>query len=71
MIKLTIGFILDMIIGDPENPLHPVRGIGNLAGKLEGICRNIFKNSLKIAGFIVWILTVGIVFAITSAIWIP
>lgn len=68
MIKLTIGFILDMIIGDPENPLHPVRGIGNLAGKLEGICRNIFKNSLKIAGFIVWILTVGIVFAITFGI---
>lgn len=68
MIELTIGFILDLIIGDPENPFHPVRGIANLAVKLEKIARRIFKNHLKAAGFIVWILTVSTVYAVTNGI---
>lgn len=65
MIELTIGFILDLIIGDPNNPFHPVRGIGWIANKLEILARTIFKNSLKFAGFIVWLLTVGVTFSIT------
>lgn len=68
MIQLTIGFILDMIIGDPENPFHPVRGIGNIASKLERIWRKLLKNSLKMAGLIVWIFTILIVFTITFGI---
>lgn len=65
---LTIGFILDLIIGDPNNPLHPVRGIGLLAEKLEKIFRKILKNSLKSAGLIVWIFTIFITFLITYGI---
>jgi adenosylcobinamide-phosphate synthase len=68
MIELTIGFILDIIIGDPNNPFHPVRGIGYIASKLENIFRSILKKKLKLAGFIVWIFTVGITFIITFAI---
>lgn len=62
MIELTIGFILDLIIGDPNNPFHPVRGIGYIAKKLEIIFRSVLKNHLKAAGFIVCILTVSITF---------
>ena len=68
MIELTIGFILDLIIGDPNNPFHPVRGIGFIASKLEILARMVFKNLLKFAGFIVWIFTVAITFLITFII---
>lgn len=66
--ELTIGFILDLLIGDPNNPFHPVRGIGLLASKLETIFRKLLKNSLKIAGLIVWIITIILTFAITYGI---
>lgn len=68
MIELTIGFLLDLIIGDPNNPFHPVRGIGYIAKKLEALFRKILKKSLKAAGFFTWIFTVLIVFAITFEI---
>lgn len=64
MIQLSIGFILDLIIGDPNNPFHPVRGIGYIAKKLENLFRSILKNYLKAAGLIVWIFTVLITFGI-------
>ncbi|WP_315067662.1 cobalamin biosynthesis protein [uncultured Clostridium sp.] len=65
MIELSIGFLLDLIIGDPNNPLHPVRGIGYLTKRLEMIFRKIFKKQLKLAGLITWILTIAITFAVT------
>ena len=68
MIQLSIGFILDLIVGDPNNPFHPVRGIGYIAKKFEGLFRNILKKHLKIAGLIVWALTVIITFGITFEI---
>ncbi|CUU46595.1 MULTISPECIES: adenosylcobinamide-phosphate synthase CbiB [Clostridium] len=68
MIELSIGFVLDLLIGDPNNPLHPVRGIGYVAKKLEALFRRILRKHLKAAGLIVWILTVSIIFAIVFAI---
>ncbi len=68
MIELSIGFLLDLIIGDPNNPLHPVRGIGYLTKRLEMIFRKIFKKQLKLAGLITWILTIAITFAVTLVI---
>lgn len=68
MIQLSIGFVLDLIIGDPNNPFHPVRGIGYIAKKLEGLFRKSLKKYLKIAGLIVWVLTVLITFGIVFQI---
>lgn len=68
MIELTIGFFLDLIIGDPNNPYHPVRGIGYLAKRFETIFRRLFKNYLKVAGLITWILTIAVTFIITLGI---
>ncbi|MBU3106796.1 adenosylcobinamide-phosphate synthase CbiB [Clostridium gasigenes] len=64
MIEITIGFILDFIIGDPQNPYHPVRIIGTLCKWLEKIFRAVFKNSLKLAGGFTWIIAVIVVYAV-------
>lgn len=65
MIQLTLGFILDLFIGDPNNPVHPVRIIGKICNSLENIFRKLLKSNLKTAGFIVWIITVAITFFTT------
>ena len=41
------GFILDILIGDPERLYHPVRLIGKLTGGLERLLRKIFPASKK------------------------
>lgn len=55
MISLIIGFVMDLIIGDPHNPVHPVRIIGNIAKIIENFYRKILPNKLKIAGFLSWL----------------
>ena len=30
MIEIILGFLLDLIVGDPQNPIHPIRIIGSL-----------------------------------------
>lgn len=64
MIELSIGYILDLIIGDPQNPFHPIRLIGSLCSILEKIFRLILKSKLKIAGLLTWIFSVSIVFCV-------
>lgn len=64
MIKIIIGYLLDLIIGDPQNPYHPIRGIGKIAQIFENLFRKIFKKHLKLAGAITWIVVVSMVFLI-------
>lgn len=68
MKEITIGFILDLIIGDPQNPYHPIRFIGALCKKLETFFRERFKNNLKTAGLLTWIIAVVVVYTITKAL---
>lgn len=68
MKELTIGFLLDLLIGDPQNPFHPIRFIGSLCSSLEKFFRKILNNYLKIAGLLTWIFSVAIVYIITSVI---
>ncbi len=67
MLSYTIGLVLDFIIGDPNNPFHPVRIIGSLGIKLENITRRVFKN-LKISGFVIWLGVILITFLVNSLI---
>ena len=67
MLSYTIGLVLDFIIGDPNNPFHPVRIIGALGIKLENITRRIFKN-LKISGFVTWLGVILITFLVNLLI---
>lgn len=62
MIEIILGFLLDLIIGDPQNPIHPIRIIGVLCEKVEKIFRNILKGYLKVAGLFTWIVVVSVVF---------
>jgi len=70
LISIFIGYILDLIFGDPYSFPHPVRFIGNLIKFLEQNIRMLAKNKkyLKIGGFFLWITTVGTTYIITYLI---
>ena len=60
---LGLGFLLDLIVGDPHWLYHPVRLIGALISGLEKILRRIFprgKNGELAAGGVLLVLTSGI-----------
>ncbi len=42
-----IGYILDLIFGDPYQLPHPIRLIGTLISKIEKLVRKYFKNTPK------------------------
>lgn len=65
MISYTLGFILDLIIGEPHNPYHPVRGIGAFSKGLEKGLRNAFSRNLYLAGGITWALTILATYFVT------
>ncbi|WP_294170085.1 cobalamin biosynthesis protein [uncultured Clostridium sp.] len=68
MKELTIGFLLDLLIGDPQNPFHPIRFIGKLCNSLEKFFRKMLSKYLKIAGLLTWIFSVAIVYTISFLI---
>ena len=67
-IPLLVGFIIDLILGDPYTLPHPVRAIGNLISHLEKYVRQKFSDHLRLGGFFlitaVLAITSGITFAI-------
>ncbi|MCM1226364.1 MAG: adenosylcobinamide-phosphate synthase CbiB [Clostridium sp.] len=50
VLPLIIGFVLDLIIGDPYDLPHPVRLMGKLISALENLFRKLFPNRLILAG---------------------
>ena len=42
---LVIGFVLDLLIGDPRWLYHPICVIGNLIAVLEKVIRKIFQKN--------------------------
>ena len=44
---MVVGFIIDIIFGDPYSLPHPVRAIGTLISKLEKFVRSRFNNLRK------------------------
>ena len=42
---LVIGFVLDLLIGDPRWLYHPICVIGNLIAVLEKVIRKIFPKN--------------------------
>lgn len=60
---ILIGFLMDLLIGDPHWMYHPVRLIGKLIILLEDILRNTFpktKDGEQKAGFVFVVLVCGI-----------
>ncbi len=70
ILSIYIGYTIDLIVGDPYSFPHPVIYIGKLIKSVENIIRKIFQDEkyLKLAGFILWFITVGITYLITYLI---
>lgn len=68
IVPFSIGYVLDLILGDPDIPFHPVRLIGNFINLFEKIYRKIFSKNKKgeILGGIFLCLSV-----IIAAVFIP
>lgn len=69
-IIILLAFLLDMILGDPVRPTHPVVIIGKLIDSFEKKLRKLFKTPrcLKTAGVILWFATVLLVYIATYCI---
>ncbi|OPJ55976.1 adenosylcobinamide-phosphate synthase CbiB [Alkalithermobacter paradoxus] len=67
ILSIYIGYLSDLIFGDPYSFPHPVRYIGNLIRFIEKIIRKstTTRLGLKIGGFILNILVVGVTYLIT------
>ena len=70
LLSIYTGYALDLIIGDPYSFPHPVRYIGKLISMVEKQIRKIISSDkgLKIAGFFLWFIVVGLTFCVTSLI---
>ena len=63
LLALPIGFIIDLIIGDPHGWPHPVIWIGKLISLLEKGLRRAFPKTPageKAAGAVLWLITAGV-----------
>lgn len=63
ILPLLLGFVIDLFFGDPHEIPHPVVWIGKLISFLENNLREVFPKTAKgerIAGFILWVVTVTI-----------
>jgi len=67
--SLLLGVLLDGLIGEPQNPLHPVRLMARLALFLERLTRRLLPGHLRAAGLLTWFLTAGTSFGVSLALW--
>lgn len=71
LLALGIGFVLDLIIGDPHGWWHPVIGIGHWISTCEKMIRKLFpdtKKGLLAGGVLLVILVTGVSTAIPFAV---
>ena len=63
ILAVALGFVLDLLIGDPHWLYHPIRLVGALISALEKLLRGVFpknKNGELTAGIFLLALTAGI-----------
>ena len=66
---LGIGFVIDLIVGDPHSIPHPVILIGKLITIIENLVRKVFPKTVRgenFAGFILWLLVAAISTAVPA-----
>lgn len=67
LLSLPAGFLIDLILGDPEGWFHPVILIGKLISFLERGLRRLFPSTPggeRAAGGVLWIVTAAVAFAV-------
>ena len=67
LIVFATAFLLDMAVGDPHYPLHPVRMIGWLLSKLESLVRG-FRLTGVIGGAMVLLTAICVVLLFTYGV---
>lgn len=62
-----VAWLLDFIIGDPQNWPHPVRWIGNLISAVQRVVRRYCHSdrALRIGGGVMWIVVVGLTWVVS------
>lgn len=62
-----VAWLLDFIIGDPQNWPHPVRWIGNLISSVQRLVRHYChsERALRIGGAVMWVLVVGVTWGVS------
>ncbi len=67
ILPILLGFLLDLILGDPQGWPHPVRWIGSSITSLQKFIRNfcVTDRDLKWGGLCLWLVIVSGTFAIT------
>lgn len=71
LIAIVVGFILDLIFGDPHSLPHPICLIGNLISFLERSLRKIFgfsNNGLFFGGGVLVLIVISTCFALPYAL---
>lgn len=68
LIAAVIGFGLDLILGDPQGIIHPIRLIGKLIEKGEEFLRKCIPSKEFLAGSILSIFVVSVSFAVPYCI---
>lgn len=68
--SMMLAYILDKMLGDPKWFPHPVIYIGKLISVLEKAIRKVAKTktALKIGGFFLWGITVGVSLTVTALV---
>ena len=67
LFALPLGFLIDLILGDPQGWPHPVIWIGKLISLLERLFRCLLPKTPggeRLAGALIWIVTAGVSFAV-------
>ena len=69
-LSIFIGYVMDLIIGDPYSFPHPVRYIAKLIKVTENIIRKFAKSdkALKACSFILWFVVVWTTFVVTFGV---
>ena len=71
LLALLIGFVLDLLIGDPHQIPHPVVLMGKLIAWLEKKLRKLFpitKAKERFAGFLLWLIVAAVSFLVPGVI---
>ena len=68
--QILIAFLIDLLIGDPKGYPHPVRIIGAIAHRLEGITRKRFSNPITAGAVTTGAVVLGTFLFTWSALWI-
>ena len=67
LLAVVIGFLIDLLLGDPRSIPHPVVLIGKLISVLDKGLRKIFPKSVigeNLAGLVLWIIVCAVSFGV-------